>query len=117
MSRVLGEQPVTDHQPCDPPLHPLLEPSTSDSDRGRLVGRDPRGLTPGDFEAAGVKLIPATKAIRAKCIDCAGGSLAEARKCISTSCPLWPIRLGFYPALLRAAANAHGKIAEEEIGL
>ena len=34
------------------------------------------------------------KAIRAKCVDCSGGSLAEARKCVAIRCALWPFRQG-----------------------
>jgi hypothetical protein len=39
------------------------------------------------------------KAIRAKCIDCSGGSFAEARRCEAISCPLWPFRAGRHPWL------------------
>jgi len=32
------------------------------------------------------------KAIRAKCLDCSGGSAQEVRKCPVKTCPLWPFR-------------------------
>lgn len=37
------------------------------------------------------------KAIRAKCLDCVCGQLAEVRLCPSENCPLWPYRMGHNP--------------------
>ncbi len=37
------------------------------------------------------------KAIRRRCIDCSGGSLAEVRTCNCTTCPLHSFRLGKNP--------------------
>lgn len=37
------------------------------------------------------------KAIRAKCIDCCGGSLAEVKTCEICSCALHPFRMGKNP--------------------
>ena len=37
------------------------------------------------------------RAIRKKCIDCSGGSPAEARRCEAVACPLWPFRAGKHP--------------------
>jgi hypothetical protein len=34
------------------------------------------------------------RAIREKCIDCSGGSVAEVRRCEAVACPLWPFRAG-----------------------
>ena len=34
------------------------------------------------------------QAIKAKCLDCSGGIRAEVRRCPTTSCPLWPYRMG-----------------------
>lgn len=42
-----------------------------------------------------------TKAIRAKCLDCCGNQEAEVRKCVSVTCPLWPMRMGSLPKALR----------------
>ena len=39
------------------------------------------------------------KAIRAKCIDCSGGSVYEPKYCTVKQCPLWPYRDGHNPAL------------------
>lgn len=37
------------------------------------------------------------KAIRAKCIDCSGGSVYEPAHCTVTHCPLYPYRDGHDP--------------------
>lgn len=37
------------------------------------------------------------KAIRAKCIDCSCGSVAEVRECQLRSCPLYDFRNGHNP--------------------
>lgn len=40
------------------------------------------------------------KAIRAKCVDCSGGSTAEVRRCQVFDCPLWSFRMGQRPNTL-----------------
>ncbi len=40
------------------------------------------------------------KSIRAKCIDCSGGSLKEVRLCPVTDCPIFPYRMGKNPNLV-----------------
>lgn len=37
------------------------------------------------------------RAIRAKCIDCSGGSVKEVRLCTLENCPLFPYRSGHKP--------------------
>ena len=37
------------------------------------------------------------KAVRAKCIDCSGGSIHEVKLCVIPECPLYPFRLGKNP--------------------
>ena len=37
------------------------------------------------------------KAIRAKCVDCCCGNVAEVRRCPATSCTLYPYRMGKRP--------------------
>ncbi len=44
-----------------------------------------------------MKKLTATKAIRAKCIQCCCGSLKEVKLCASTHCALWHFRLGHAP--------------------
>ena len=46
------------------------------------------------------------RAIRAKCVDCSGGSMAEARKCTAVSCPLWPMRMGSNPFYGKKASGS-----------
>ena len=86
--------------------HPLLEISGSESDGGVYIGKDPRKIFPEQFADSGVRLMPVMKAIRAKCIDCCAGQVAEVRKCASFHCPLWPMRMGNFPRKLRAALKA-----------
>lgn len=78
-----------------------LEVSPYSSDRGELIGRDPREMTRDELDAAGIERVVGLKAIRAKCIDCSGGSQSEVRKCTVTYCPLWPLRMGTVPAAWR----------------
>jgi hypothetical protein len=40
---------------------------------------------------------PVLSAIRAKCIDCSGGSALEVKLCRSVRCALFPFRLGSNP--------------------
>ena len=49
---------------------PGLEPSVD----GELVGRDPRQMTPTELRAIGHQTASPLKALRARCIDCGGGS-------------------------------------------
>lgn len=70
-----------------------LEPSPYEADGGHSVGRDPRHIPLAELRQLQHPESP-IKAIRAKCIDCSGGSQAEARKCVSVKCPLWPMRMG-----------------------
>jgi len=66
-------------------------------DRGEKIGRDPRSLDPKTRRSGIEKFgwLPSLpRAIRAKCLDCCGGSSGEIRKCVAISCPLWPHRMG-----------------------
>ena len=40
------------------------------------------------------RVLTPLKAIRAKCIDCCGGSRHEVRLCPVAACALWPYRFG-----------------------
>lgn len=44
-----------------------------------------------------MKMKTPIKAIRAKCIDCCGGSVYEPKHCTIKSCPLYAYRLGHRP--------------------
>ena len=41
--------------------------------------------------------LPIIRAIRAKCLDCSGGSHSEVAACLVTTCQLYPFRLGTNP--------------------
>ncbi len=53
------------------------------------------------------KRLTPIKAIRAKCLDCMGGSAKEVRLCNIPECSLFPYRLGKNPA--RARKENHVK--------
>jgi len=49
------------------------------------------------------------KAIRAKCLDCSGGSYTEVRFCPVKECVLWQWRFGSYPkTVLRKEGTLDG---------
>lgn len=70
-----------------------LQSSPIQSDYGSEIGRNPTEMPLADLVALGHPQSP-IKAIRAKCVDCSGGDMAEARKCKIYRCPLWPLRMG-----------------------
>jgi hypothetical protein len=73
-----------------------LESSQIKADNGEKVGRLPGEISLADLRALGHPESP-IKAIRAKCLDCSGGSEGEARKCVAFNCALWPLRMGVNP--------------------
>ena len=83
--------------------NPLLQKSPYEVDAGELIGRHPSDITAQEYMNAGHNLL-GIKAIRAKCLDCAG-TLTEVRKCVCTDCPLWPLRMGKAPKGLREARS------------
>jgi len=64
---------------------------------GNKIGRDPRGMSPDELQAAGHTPKPVLRAIRANCLDCCCGAESEVRKCVMVDCPLWPFRMGTNP--------------------
>ena len=54
-------------------------------------------LTVAELNEVGHHKRPILSAIRENCIDCAGGSPAEVRRCDLKKCPLWPYRMGRNP--------------------
>jgi hypothetical protein len=74
----------------------FLAPSPIEDDGGHQIGRLPQDIPVDVMRALHVPENP-VKAIRAKCIDCSGGSATEARKCVAYKCPLWPFRMGKNP--------------------
>lgn len=93
--------------------HPFLEPSPYESDAGHLIGRHPQSISADEWAAEAGNVLIGMMAIRAKCLDCCGGSPAEVRKCVSVTCALWPLRMGCQPKGLRAARMALADDAAE----
>ena len=75
----------------------LLQPSPYDADEGALIGRAPRAVSAENWAASGTTYTVGLKAVRAKCLDCCCGNASEVRKCLSTACPLWPLRMASVP--------------------
>ena len=71
----------------------------------KLVVRNPDGSTerkhPRDADVDVMREIhepaPLLRVIRAKRIDCSGGSESEVRKCTAIGCALWPYRMASNP--------------------
>ena len=61
---------------------------------GFPIGRDPRRMTQDELRAIGHEPMPLLEVVRARCLDCCGGSAAEVRKCMAPDCRSWPYRLG-----------------------
>jgi hypothetical protein len=62
-----------------------------------LIGKDPRQLTLAELQGLGHEKQPLLKVIRTNCVECAGGSEAEVRRCRMHHCPFWPYRMGTNP--------------------
>lgn len=60
---------------------------------GYMVGRDPRQMSPAELKALGHEPRSLLAIIRAKCLDCVGGSPSEVRQCPSRDCANWPVRM------------------------
>lgn len=76
-----------------PPTSPLIVRNAD----GSTEGRNPQDLTPAELVAGDHAAQPILKVIRAKCLDCSGGSRSEAAACTAVGCALWPYRLGSNP--------------------
>jgi hypothetical protein len=62
------------------------------------------------------KALTPLKAIRAKCLDCSGGSFREVKECPIEDCPLYAYRMGHNPARAGKGGRALGRglaIAQE----
>lgn len=51
------------------------------------------------------------KAIRAKCLDCSGGSAKEVRECVFVDCPLFALRFGKRPESSRRVLSESRRAA------
>lgn len=57
------------------------------------------------------------RAIRAKCIDCSGGSISEVRLCPCKHCPLWPFRNSSNPFRTRAMTDEQREAARDRLAM
>ena len=81
-----------------PKLTPAqIDIATEDGPDGHRIGRDPRRMTQDDLRAIGHEPMPLLEVVRARCLDCCGGSAGEVRKCMAPDCPSWPHRMGTNP--------------------
>jgi hypothetical protein len=64
---------------------------------------DPTMETKADLQAMGFEPTPVLRAIRAKCLDCSGGSHAEIADCLVKTCALYPFRMGRNPWRVEAS--------------
>ncbi len=79
---------------------------------------DPRDLGIEALAALGHEKISPTKAIRAKCLDCAGGSSVEVGRCQIVDCSLWPFRMGsspFRPKLSKEEKKRRGDVLRQNV--
>ena len=64
---------------------------------GHDQGENPLSIDIKLLEDAGHQNIPKSKIIRKTCLNCCGFEVGEVRKCVCTTCPLWPYRMGVDP--------------------
>ena len=71
-------------------------PTSGDVEQNANVALHPseRRMSVGELHASVGAVL---RAIRRRCIDCSGGSLAAVRTCKRVSCPLHPFRMGENP--------------------
>jgi hypothetical protein len=80
------------------PLHPYR--MGRNPDKASLL-EDEMPIYPAERPATRADLVAdgatAVGMIKRRCIDCSGGSVADAKTCRATDCSLWPFRLGRNP--------------------
>jgi len=94
MNSIAKENPCINSKDTHNETSPLLE-----KQKGRLIGKNPEAIDVFSLQTAGHTQTPIAKVIRKKCEDCVGYQIREIRKCVCTSCPLWPYRMGKNPFL------------------
>ncbi len=75
------------------------------------IGRDPREMAPEELQALGHVRRPALQALRARCVDCCGGSVQEVRFCTAVACAAWPFRMGTDPWRAKVQMSEERKAA------
>lgn len=83
---------------------------------GKVSDGKPRFRQSGQLVAQ-AKVRSPMSAIRAKCVDCSGGSFGEVEFCTATGCPLYAYRFGKRPQTVakRAAARAAQSADRKEL--
>ncbi len=77
------------------------------------IGRDPRTMSRAELESLGHRKRPLLSAIRQNCVDCAGASPAEVRRCALIACPFWPYRMGVNPFAAERSEEQKATAAEK----
>jgi len=93
----------------------LLEVSPFEVDGKELIGRDPREISVGEYEQAGINSAAVLAVIRAKCLDSCVQQPGEVRQCVTVVCPLWPYRLGTNPFHKREMSDAQRAVLAERM--
>ena len=70
-----------------------------------LRNRDTTMEAKVELQAMGFAPVPVLRAIRAKCLDCSGGSHAEVADCLVKTCALYPFRMGRNPWRVEASES------------
>jgi len=60
------------------------------------------------------KILRPLKAIRAKCLDCCGGSSTEVKLCEISDCPLFPYRFGKKPVRVRGVTATQNSSVKKQ---
>ena len=79
------------------------------------IGRDPREMTDAELNEIGHFKRPLLAAIRQNCVDCAGGSQAEVRRCRMVACPMWPYRMNANPFTHRELTQEQREAGAERL--
>ena len=79
------------------------------------VGRDPRTIPAAVLLAEGFEPM-LSKAVRAKCMDCAT-TARNVAECHLIGCPLWPFRMGSSPFKAKRRLTAEQRVAARERAL
>lgn len=103
------DYPCINSKDTEPNDNPLLEYQD-----GHLIGKHPENVDISEIEAAGHTNTPLAKIIRKNCLECCGFQASEVRKCVATTCPLWPYRMGKNPFQSAKHKNKPSNLSKAE---
>lgn len=106
---IANEPPCINSKDTPENNNPLLE-----YQNGHLVGKHPENVQVLEMKDAGHTNLPVAQIIRKKCLDCCGFQQSEVRKCVCTTCPLWPYRMGKNPFQSEKWKNKPCNLNKEE---